>query len=192
MLLLSGNMAGAEGNTNAVLLPKDLISPHTAWGEETNGVRAGVDWELSDKMDVQVFVLTFETSAMWNYIAPPGKTFMKFELRDAQGGLLTSLKGKKLDGELPQRIPTKDLPFRPASGFHHRSTIDNRLLIGRGQPIIFRDVVIQDVYRIEQEGDYTLTVRVAIYKFAADEQSVFRMDLPPVTVKIHLRKVVNP
>jgi hypothetical protein len=192
MLLLSGKMAAAQGDTNALPLPKELLSSHMAWGEETNGVCAGIDWELSDKMNVRVVVLTFKTNVAWNYVAPPGKKFMAFELWDARGVLLTPLGGKKLDGELPQRILTKDLPYRPASGIHHRRTVDNRLLIGYGQPVIFRDVGIQDVYRIAQEGDYTLTVSVAIYKFAPDEQSVWRMDLPPVTAKIHLRATIAP
>jgi len=192
VILLSAHIAGAERNTNAVPLPPGLISPHTAWGEETNGVRAGVDWELSGGMNVQVVLLTFKTNAAWHYVAPPGKKFLIFELRDARGVRLAPLKGKKLDGELPQRILTKDLPYRPASGAHHRSTIDNRVLIAAGSPWAFRDIVIQDVYRIEQEGDYTLTVCVAIYQFTPDEQSVSRMDLPPITAKLRLRKSIPP
>jgi hypothetical protein len=186
-LLLSAQMAAAQADTNAAPLPKELLSPQMAWGEETNGIRAGVDWGLSDKMSVRVVVLSFKTNETWLYVAPPGKEFRTFELRDARGVLLAPLNGKKLDGELPQQILAKNLPYRPASGIHHRKTLDNWLLIGYGQPVIFRDVDLQDVYQIAQEGDYTLTVCVAIYRFAPDQQSVLRIDLPPVTMKIHLK-----
>jgi hypothetical protein len=64
--------------------------------------------------------------------------------------------------------------------------IENRLMLGDGQPCPIRDIVIQDIYRIPQEGDYTLTVWASIYEFAPDRQSVSRIDLPPVTAKIHL------
>ena len=52
----------------------------------------------------------------------------------------------------------------------------------------FRDFFIDDVYRIEHEGAYTLTVCVAIYEFAPDRQSVSRIDLPCVKAKLHLKE----
>ena len=187
ILLLSGRMAAAEGATNSVLVPKELMGPQTAWGEETNGVRAGINWELSDKMIVRIFVLTSRTNTAWNYVAPPGKIFMRFELRDARGMIQTPLKGKKMDVELPMRILTKEMPHSPAVG-HEAGMIENRLLVTAGSPVIFRDVIIQNVYRIEQEGDYALTVCVAIYEFAPDRQSVSRIDLPCVKAKLHLKE----
>jgi hypothetical protein len=185
MLLVFAHTVDAEGATNGVPVPNDLISPQSTWGEETNGFRAGVNWELSSKMEVRFIVLTSKTNVWWNYVAPPGKKFAKFELRNARGILLTPINGDKLDGELPQRILSEDLPQRPAIG-HHARTIDNPLLLDAGSPGLFRDVVIQNVYRIEQEGDYTLTGCIAIYEFAPDRQSVSRIDLPCVTVKLHL------
>ena len=184
ILALSDNMALAQSMTNSV--PKELLSPQTAWGEETNGLRAGMNWEFSGKMNVRVAVLRLTTNAAWNYVGPPGRTFPKCELRDARGVLVTPLRGEKLVGELPQRILTKDLPHSPPAGIHNPTMIENRLMLGDGQPCPIRDIVIQDIYRIPQEGDYTLTVWASIYEFAPDRQSVSRIDLPPVTAKIHL------
>ncbi len=193
LLLPSAHVAAAQAATNTVPLPKQFMDPQTAWGEATNGLRAGVSWfEFSGKKEIRTTVLSFNTNVAWNYVTPPGKKFLKCELRDAHGVLLTPRKGKKLDGELPQRILTKDLPYRPASGIHHRRTLDNWFLIGNGLPTILRDFFIEDVFRIEQEGDYTLTVGVAIYEFAPDRESVARIDLPPVTTKIHLRSAITP
>jgi len=188
-----GNVVAADGDTDAVPLPKEVLGPQTAWGVETNGFRAGVCWfETSGKMNIRTTVLTFKTNATWNYVAPPGKKFLKCELRDARGMLLTPLKGKKLDGEFSQVILTKDLPHSPAVGLHTPSMIENLLVLPAGLPGPFRHFFIEDVYRIDQEGDYTLTVCVAIYRFAPDRQSVSRIDLPPVTAKIHLRESVVP
>ena len=52
--------------------------------------------------------------------------------------------------------------FYLSAGYHH----------------IFKEVNIQDVYPVKEDGDYTLTVCVAIYQFMPDKASVFRMDLP--------------
>ena len=186
MLVFSAHMSAAQSTTNSVPVPLELLSPQTTWGDETNGLRAGMNWEFSGKMNVRVAVLRLATNAASNYVGPPGKTFRKCELRDAQGVLLTPLRGEKLVGELPQRILTRDLPQSPPAGIHNPAMIENRLMLGDGQPCPIRDIVIQDIYRIPQEGDYTLIVAVAIYEFAPDRQSVSRIDLPPVTAKIHL------
>jgi hypothetical protein len=45
---------------------------------------------------------------------------------------------------------------------------------------------MQDIYSIKKEGDYTFTVCVAIYYITKDQQSLVRMDLPSVTVHMHL------
>jgi hypothetical protein len=187
MVLPLGHTAAAAEDMSAVPLPTELKSPQMVWGGGSNGFRAGLCWgDFSGKMDITVLVLTFKTNTAWRYVVPPGKKFMKLELRDARGTLLPSLKGKELDGELPQRILTKDLPHSPPAGIHNPSMIEDWLTLAVGLPGRYRDFFIEDAYRIRQDGDYTLTVWAAIYEFASDRQSVSRIDLPPVTAKIHL------
>ena len=83
-LLLSVRIAAAEGATNTVPLPKEFLDQQTTWGEEANGLRAGVCWfEFSGKMEIRTTVLSFNTNVAWNYVTPPGKKFLKCELRDA-------------------------------------------------------------------------------------------------------------
>ena len=102
-----------------MLVPKELMGPQTAWGDETNGIRAGMNWEPFGRGNskvsesVQIVLLTSKTNTGFNYVAPPDKKFTKLELRDAQGVLLTPLNGKRLDGELPKRILTKDCKRQP-------------------------------------------------------------------------------
>ena len=68
----------------------------TAWGDETNGIRAGMNWEPFGRGNskvsesVQIVLLTSKTNTGFNYVAPPDKKFTKLELRDAQGVLLYS------------------------------------------------------------------------------------------------------
>lgn len=192
VLLFSSGLMVARGGTNAAPVPKDLLSLQTVWGAETNGLRAGANWELTDKMNVRIFVLTSKTNVAWTYVAPPGKKLMKWELRDAHGTLLSPLSGKAVAEDMPQRISTQNLPRRPASGIHHRSTIDNWLILGAGTPVIFRDIVIQDMYRIKLAGNYSLTLSLAVYEFSSDEQFVSRLVLPPVVLKLHLRESADP
>ena len=193
VLLLSTFMALAQSTSNSVPVPQDLMGPRTAWGNETNSFRAGLVWGgLSGKMDVSVLVLTFKTNTGFNYVAPPEKKFLKSELRDARGVLLTPLKGKNLDGELVHRILTADLPHSPPAGIHNPAMIENWLMLGAGLPGVLRSFLIEDAYKIEREGDYTLTVWASIYEFAPDRQSVSRIDLPPVTAKIHLAASIAP
>lgn len=173
--------------TNATPLPEWLTGPRTAWGGETNGLRAGLVWnDSSSKLGVTVLVLTFQTNTAWRYVAPPGKNFLKLELRDAQGVLLAPIKGKELNGDLPRRIRTDDLPHSPSAGIHNAGMIENWLMLPPGLPDRLRDFFLQDVYKIEREGDYTLTVFPALYEFAADRKTVSRIDLLPVTIKLHL------
>lgn len=161
-----------------------------AWGATTNQFCAGIFWATMDFgkgvfQDVDIVVKTSKTNAMWDYLIPPGRKLAKVELRDAQGVLLVPLKGKKLDGDLPQRILTKDLPRVPRFG-HSGGFLEGWLILGPNLPDRPWQFPMQDIYRIEKEGEYTFTVNVAIYHFMPDQQSVVRMDLPPVSTNIHL------
>jgi hypothetical protein len=186
VITMPGGLAAANVDTNSTPVPNEFIGPRTAWGEETNGFRAGLVWgDSPSKMDVAVIVLTFKTNIAWKYVAPPGRKFLKFELKDAKGAPLKPLKGKELDGELPKRIRTKDLPHTPEFA-HHASMLQDWLLLSPGLPGPLRDVFIQDTYKIDKEGDYSLTILASVYEFETGEQTVSRVDLLPVTAKLHL------
>jgi hypothetical protein len=116
---------------------------------------------------------------------------MSFELRDARGALLTPLKGNRLAGDLPQQILNRDLPRTAAYG-HHASMLENWIMLVQSEPALIREFFIEDVYRIEQEGDYRLRVCVAIYEFSVAKEYVSRMDLLPITVTIHLKPSTTP
>jgi hypothetical protein len=116
---------------------------------------------------------------------PPEHKLAKAELRDSNGILLVPLKGKNLDADLPQQILNKDLPREPMIG-HNGGTPEGRLSFPPNLPVNPWEFSMQDIYRIEKEGNYTFTVCVAIYHFTDDKQSVVRMDLPSVSVHMYL------
>jgi len=163
------------------------------WGAETNDICAGIDLTLYSKNDsdynsVSVCVLTSKTNTFWDYVGPPNMKLSKLELQDSNG-VAVSPKwfGRKLDGELPQSIKAEDLPVGDERGKSHGGLFLNELCLTAGQPSRLMDFNIQDVYRIKIEGDYTLTICVSIYQFAPDRKSVFRLDLPRVSTKVHLK-----
>jgi hypothetical protein len=161
-----------------------------AWGPISNHFAAGLFCESVDRsqrpfQELKIAVKTTKTNDLWGYLMPPSHKLAKVELRDAAGTLLTPLKGKKLDGDLPHQIWANTLP-RDSLIRHTASGSVGPLELLHNLPVCPWDVSIQDTYRIEKEGDYTLSVTVAIYHFTSDEQTVVRMDLPPVTALVHL------
>jgi hypothetical protein len=162
------------------------------WGQATNQLWAGVGWETrrveqGSFQDVRILIQSTITNVILSYLLPPDHKLAKAELRDANGVLLAPLKGIDLDGDLPRQIPSKDLPHFPARA-HHLASLRNRLQLSPNIPKASWNFSMQDVYRIEQEGDYTFTVVVGLYHLEDEGESAVRMDLPPVTAKMHLSR----
>jgi hypothetical protein len=159
------------------------------WGAATNELCAGVllpphTPNASATQEVVVYVLTSRTNEFWNFLAPPNGKFARLELQDSNGVVVPLIWWReKLAGESPQSIKRENLPV----GNGRRGGMYLNLLgLTAGQPARFKEFKLQEVYQIKQEGDYTLTVCVAMYQFAPDRKSVFRIDLPCVTTKVHL------
>jgi hypothetical protein len=161
-------------------IPKEFIGPHFAWGEETNRIRAGFATDVSNSKYVQVVVLTPKTNIAHNFLKPPTGKFARVVLRIPHGVVITPLPGRELDGELPQTIQKKDLP----TIFNQ---FQNLLLLPPNIPYPLKTFTLQDSYQVKEEGDYTLTIWPVIYQFSTNHQFVTRMDLPPVSAKIHLK-----
>ncbi len=178
--------------------PKSSVSltDGEVWGDMTNQWCAGVAWEtmsLGNRIvqNVSIAIKTSKTNGMSDYFVPPKKKLAKVELRDSQGMLLVPLKGKNLVGELPQQILIKDWPRYPADpdprgGRGVGGLLEGRLFLAPNSLAVPWGFYMQDMYRIEKEGDYTFTVCMAIYHFTNDKQSVVRMDLPCVSIPMRL------
>jgi len=180
-------LAKAATDTNDI--PAQYQKPYYAWGEKTNEIRAGLFWndEVDDgikSQDIDVLVLTSITGIEQDYVKPPSEKFAKFELQDSNRVVIVPLRGKELDGKLPQIIQSGDLPQTPKSG--HPILIGILLPLDQNRAWPLKEFRIQDAYQIKNEGNYTITVWPTIYHFSSDDQFVTRVDLPRVSMKIHL------
>ena len=81
------------------------------------------------------------------------------QLRGPDGKVLVPV--QKLDGFLPSTLPVKAFP-RNARKERHDGNVDFQDGLYES-PSEFDKFTLQDAYRIEKEGDYTLTVCCAIY-----------------------------
>lgn len=179
-------------------MPNWFDLPGMVWGSaNAKRIRAGI-WPNGEPSSVDVTIFaTSRTNVDWRYLTPPTIKFSKVELRDTNGMPVPSLRGKRLDGDLPQRIAIKDLPRTPVRGTTERGSGGGLRDWLFGRPATLADFTIQKVYEIDKEGDYSLTVCAVIYGFSPDyktvthlpldEQFVSRVDLPCVTAKIHLK-----
>jgi hypothetical protein len=175
----------------------------------TNKVRAGI-WPMGDEFNFEVKIMAVPASfrssrallefqpdpAFGAFIKPPGDAkFSKVELRDPDGKVLAPL--QKQDGSLPPSLQVRTLP-RYSRQERHDGNINFQDRLYRS-PSELGDFTIQNAYRIEKEGDYTLTVCCAIYVLPYNGHpptnvdydkyqtlSATRVDLPCVTAKIHL------
>ncbi len=179
----------AEGTNGISAWLKSGTIDWGTWGAETNEICAGIllspnPQNNTDFDSVSVYILTSKTNVFWDYLGPPNMKFARFELKDSNG-VVAAPKwwGIKLVSELPQRITKEDLPVDRGRW----KMLVNELCLKAGTPSRFKDFNIHDVYQIKKEGDYTLSVGVAIYQFAPDRKAVSRLDLPCVTIKIHLK-----
>jgi hypothetical protein len=181
-------LALAAADTNDI--PKPYTNSNFVWGGVTNGLRAGVGWAEAVRNGstfqlVQVFVVNSGTDGDWGYVKPPNERFAKFELLDSNGVIIVPRHGMELAGQLPQTIQSKDLPRTPRFG-RNNPVLSGLLPLHQNVPFLFREFIIQDAYQIKSQGGYALTIWPAIYHFSTNKQAVARIDLPPVSVKIHL------
>jgi hypothetical protein len=162
-----------------------------ASGESTNGLQAEISWETKQDeqqsfQNVRISILTRRTNGVAGYLLPPSRKLAKAELRDKTGASIEAVSGKRLDDELAQQIAVKDLPHFPPRAHHTNLTMPKNMLgLSANIPHVLWDFPIQDIYRIEHEGDYTFNIVVGVYYFV-NAQSVERMDLPEVTIHMHL------
>jgi hypothetical protein len=196
ILIGSLDLFGARTND----IPGWIVLPGIVWGSAgTNGVRAGI-WTTGEASNTIATVWVVSgTNVSWPYFRPPGTKFYKVELYDSAGAYIAPLRGKKVYGDLPETI----LPPEPQRGergrglfgitsANDRASLRDRLF---GPLATLGSFTVQNVYPIEKEGNYKLTIGATIYSFIPDfrrvqipatNQSLLRFDLPCVTRTIHL------
>ena len=156
------------------------------WKVSTNGLRVQLDcFPTADTREEWVIVSV--GSVIFNsggsFFGPPDGTFAKFELRESNGIIVPPKTGVVLEGRSPSRISANDLPRWP---YGDRGLKNHLGFLTNGAPAQVRELKITDAYRVEKEGDYSLTVCAVIYQFEPKRDYLDRVDLPCVTTTIHL------
>jgi hypothetical protein len=184
--LMIGTLFAADSKTPKIGGP---LTYGEAWGAVTNEFSAGIRWWTMPTKDevLNIYIKTSNTNAEWGYFVPADYKLAKAELRDTNGVLLIPIKGKELDGELPEMILYKDFPRLPAKHAHQPpGQLFGSLLLRPNEPTLFWEHFMHDIYHIEKDGEYTLTICVSLYHMTDDQKAFMRMDLPSVSIPMHL------
>ena len=88
-----------------------------------------------------------------------------------------------MEGQLPPRISAKDLPRWPYGDHGLRNLIG---FLTNSPPALLCEMKLKDVYELPKAGEYSLTVCAAVYRFEANGNYLYRVDLPPISARIHL------
>ena len=191
------HLVGATGANSSI--PDWLLHVGIVWGnEDTNRVCTGVRFvgrPESVKTSVKLFFS--DTNDTHRYLSPSGIKCTRVLLQDSKGTEIHPFPGKRLDSILPRRIAIGDLPRVPDTGNKYRGHTGGLRDWLLGNPAKLLEFNIQEVFPIEKEDDYTLTIEGVIYgvprgyrlisELPANERFVGRVDLGKVSAKIHLK-----
>jgi hypothetical protein len=171
--------------------------PGLVWGPaDTNNVRIGIYSDGTPASNQITVFLLIPTNAIGNYLTPPDLKFSKIVLSGPDGHVLSPKPNKRIYRELPNQIAVSKMPRVPMRGSRQRGSGGWLKNLITARPETLNSFLIQDVFQINKEGEYTITIFAAVYGFPPnksvvmslppDQQFVTRIDLPPVTKKVHL------
>jgi hypothetical protein len=173
---------GADGKFIAVTNNNISTLWPGVWRENTNGLRVQLQSETeSGQPLLHIGVGSVLFNSLGGFVGAPSGCG-KYELRDTNGVIAPYAKETSSEGTFPPRISIKDLPRWANGGLkNHIAFFTN------GGPFTLADIKLDQLYAIPTEGNYTLTVCPVIYKFETNKEYLDRVDLPCVTIKVHLK-----
>jgi hypothetical protein len=116
------------------------------------------------------------------FVSSPTPLPCYLELRTTSGQLVNSKSSyRNARSAFPDEIRSQKLPRIPWA-----HTLRGLLSFRSGVPTHLGSFNLRDVFPTAGEGDYTLTVWPVVYQFSKDLKTVKRVDLPHVSLKIHL------
>jgi len=153
------------------------------WKQDTNGLRAQLLFvRTGEQTSLRLGVGSTVFNSLGGYVGSPEEAFLKFELRGSNGSVLPIEKGVRIISAPPAAISIGNLPRWPEGDLKsHIGFFTNE------GPCVLYDIKINDVYKIKNEDDYTLTVEFYVYKLRARSEYLDRVDLPCITAKVHLK-----
>jgi len=151
------------------------------WTQGTNGLRVMLVAE-TNKYSPLLFVCIGSLTTNLIFVEEPNCKFARFELRNAKGELVPTVKGKSLEGSIADRLPRTSFPM------HHNGLLHAHGFRAGSQPDQLPSLRLRDFFEINGDGDYTVTVCPAIYRIEEDGKMLSRIALPTVSMSIHLEK----
>ena len=152
------------------------------WTEGTNGWRVQLYCGDTNSPSPWAFLSVGSTitNSGGGYCRPPNGEVPRFELRDANGVIVSQKKKTLFPDKYPLKIPVSNFP-KLSSG-----TLKGLFgFFSNSPPAKLQEFKIYDVYQVPREGDYTVSVCPAIYKYDGDNMAL--INLPCISTKIHLR-----
>jgi hypothetical protein len=196
--VVAGQTAAPAGPGSYRVLPDGGYAVETniaelwpgVWTEGTNGLRTQLYCSETNSANPRVSVMVGSVvSNSWpsSYIGPPSGTFAKCALLNSKGVPMPCVKGQGMEGRLLPRIPVGSLPKWPDGGLRNRLGF-----LTNSPPDTIREFKLLDVFRVEKEDDYTLTICPAIYRFETNGRFVDRLDLPCASLRVRLCPLAAP
>jgi hypothetical protein len=179
--------------TEIVAQDSILDSPYVKWGDDTNGFRAGTEFGQEEEKIVVCVLTSKEDSpnGRLEWFRPVDGKFAKVELKDINGMVIAPLAGKDLGTNLPKSIEIKDLG-RVGDKWHGYWLTNAIYPLGTNTANCLGEFMINEVYLIESEGDYDLTIWPVIYQRYNAGPIAYRIPIAPTTRRIHLQKSAGP
>ena len=175
--IVRGTNGDFQFNTNTAVFWRG------AWKEDTNGWRVQLNfWDPKIPSQFAVEVGSTVRNEGGGYFSSPTGKFSKFELVDSHGIMVPCKKGLSMEKELPPKMPLRVFPKWPDGEI--KGTFGFR---SNSPPSLVAKCLLNYIYAIKNEDDYTLTVCPVLYRYGTNEGYLERLDLPCVTIKIHLK-----
>ena len=190
LLILSSCCVEASESTNAPAPTWWENERSTIWTAQSNSLRSGLAWSPDSSVQkMSLLLFSGNSNGPSDYVYTPGHKLSRAELRDPDGLVVPPrTPGSRLDAELAQKIAAEDLPKLEGGGpFRGRGVDHEYVLLQPGGPSRVLDFAIADVYNVKKEGDYSLTLCPALYRFTTNRKFLICVDWPCVSVKIHLQ-----
>ena len=161
----------------------DILWPGT-WKQSADGWRVQLGYFTNDgnKECITIGVGNVLTNPWGHFVSTPNNKFERFELKDANGIIISPRSGMLQVDHFPDEIRIRTLPAWPDGKLKNRIAC-----FTNSPPHMLKSLSIHDVYQITNEGDYTFTVCVAIYKLGTNGFAN-KVNLPCVTTKLHLKR----
>lgn len=182
-IILRDYNIGTNGE-HSLITNSDAMWPGV-WKENTNGWRVQLYYWKAKSMDVWVSVGIGNTvkNTGNGFLWTPNEKFAKCELTDSNGTAIFPKKGMMLEDQFPSILSVHAFPRWQNGGLKNRIGF-----FTNSPPWILKQFRIKDVYQLKDESDYTLTVCPVIYKLGTNSENMaYRIDLPCITTKIHLK-----